>query len=640
MKIYPFGNFNYGVISKNPPEKIPDGAAYDSINWMTNRGRIELAYGSAALGTTPSGLSRVTGLKKGIRADGVEILFRTDNQSLRYYNIVSKDWSEVGTNILGSAANGEDTTMDLFENVSGKQLWVNSPHAGPFKILIANPSSYTSMYDSTKNYKAWMRIFDNQSYLWGMDAVDNNAVRLSYIETRGRADFTQVVAEVVTNGVALATKATTPKAHFFDITGTGGGEAFTEDLSGNLVGASGGTGTINYTSGVIAFTKGDATVPASLTVTYRYVDETTTYTPSGGALSGGLMNFTVPASRVSGQPNVFQQGHGGNLKTIVALGPHKFCGHTKAIYDVLPSLDDTKTTNTLFRDNIGAATIRGFYNAPEGIYGVDTTDLSNPRFVVITYSAKTTDIKPANISPNLDLTGYSFDQLAVFPFSDYIIYSVRTNDSPRNNRLFLYHRVYRYWDVKDDNASCGEIYNNTLVVGDSISSGVNTLFSGFDNNGDVIYNYWTSGISKLGYITPRGTIRKINGMKKAKKVLIAGYIAPAQILHLYASTDRGNFAEVLDKTGGPIILGTGSYVDKSQSVTIGSHMIGDKTLGGGGTGVEVYYYERYLDFSRGKFEEIQIMFQATGIGYLSINRFDFRDIRVLQDKAARKYRSP
>jgi hypothetical protein len=100
MKRYPFGNFKYGLINKLPLQEIPDGAAYDSLNWLTLKGRIELARGYTPLGTESGGVGRVTGLKTGIMANGTNIAFRTDGQSVRYYSDAIGDWTEIGSNIF------------------------------------------------------------------------------------------------------------------------------------------------------------------------------------------------------------------------------------------------------------------------------------------------------------------------------------------------------------------------------------------------------------------------------------------------------------------------------------------------------------------------------------------------------------
>lgn len=830
MKQYPFLTSKYGVMNKLPVQSIPDGAASDSLNWLTLQGKIELVRGYTPLGVENPEAGRVTGIKTGIRADGVNVVFKTYGKKAAYYSETLGDWVEIGTNLLGSsvvnsAGVAEDISFDFFEPVAGKQIWLNSPHAGPYKIMVSNPGDAISMYDSSLNNKSYMRIYDNRALVFNIDALDRTSVRMSYIEVRAKADYLQVTGESVANGAALAQKASTPKASFFEISGTGGAETFTDDGSGNLVGSAGGTGTINYATGVISFTPIAGAVVNLTAVSYRYVDETATWTPSGGNLSGSLMNFVFTLPRKAGWPNVFQQAHGGDIKAIASVGNHKFVGHQHAIWDLLPSQDDVTGTNTIFRENIGVPTLRGMFSTPEGIYTVDLNDPNNPNFILVTYSERTTDIKPINLSKNLDLSNYSFSELCVFPFNDYMCFAVTTSDEPHNNRVFLYHRIYRTWDILDYPISCADIYNNTLVGGDSLSNNVYTFFSGSDFDGDTSNNFWRTGISKLGFITPRGKPRIITALKKVKKVFLEGDIGPNQNIYLYASLDRGAFVEIggydetvpavtevdladsysetnqsatftnmrsdsttqagqaflagvtgttskatfylkklglptgtmtaklyamsgvygtsgvptgsalatstavnvsslttsfalidftfandyqltsgvnycivvdctsvtgdasnyvimgIDntapthggnrfiQTGGtysansgqdacfyvyatvttaasyikhhPIIEGSGSYVDKSQQVTIGSVTLGNKNIGDGSeisNNIEAYHYERYLDFGQSKFSEIQFKISAGALGYASVTKFDLRDIRILQDKPNRKYR--
>lgn len=763
MKNYPFNVFKYGILNKIPIQNIPDGGAYDSLNWLTLNGKLELIRGYAPLGTEQSGNGRITGLRVGTLANGTQIPFATYAQKVRYYNSTAAEWTEIGSNVLPAAANGEDITLDIFESRAGKQMWLNSPNSGLFKIITANPGTIVPMYDSTKNNKGWIRFFDNQAYLWNVDNTDKTAVRLSFIETRGLADYsantdeffcvgdgttrtfskyldftskaqglltsngTEVtdsdtvtigsityrfkttmtaaydvkrsgttaitlaslgaainasgvvgtdyfagtlanpVAEtgVVTGttvqvyaktpgsaGNAIATTksstvlgwgattltggADTSKAHGFAVNIQGTVEAFTDDQNGNMVGSAGGTGTINYATGFVTITFAVAPLVGSVTlVSYSYVDETQTWDAGNG---GGVANFIVPGDRISGQPNVFRQDHGGDIRTITALKDHKFCIHDTCIYDLLPSIDDTQTTNTLFRENIGTKNLRGALATPEGIYAVDTSDPNYLRFVLVTYETTSTDIKPKVLSPNLDLSNFNFDAVSIFAFEDYILFSCRTLDSATNNRTWLYHRVYHTFDLCDYQISCADIYNGTLLGGDPASNNVYTLFSGNDADGDVITNYWTSGISKLGFINTRGKKYPIRMLKKVKKILIEGDIGPDQILHLYWSSDRGEMVEVLDEEGDPIISGTGSYVDKSQSVDVGAVTVGEKVVGNGTAGIVAYHYERQIPFKQSKFMDGQFTLIASGIGYASVINMEFRDVRVKQDKPARKYR--
>src|SRR2546421_8870513 len=90
---------------------LKPGIATDSLNWVTAKfgDHIELRRGQALLGSTrQSGSGKVTGLGIGTRYDGVQVPFRARGQKIEYYDVISDDWIENGSNRLGSAADGED----------------------------------------------------------------------------------------------------------------------------------------------------------------------------------------------------------------------------------------------------------------------------------------------------------------------------------------------------------------------------------------------------------------------------------------------------------------------------------------------------------------------------------------------------
>ncbi len=357
----------------------------------------------------------------------------------------------------------------------------------------------------------------------------------------------------------------------------------------------------------------------NVTATYRWVDETA---------NGGIANFVVPGSRVSGDPNVFQQFTGGETQTILSLKEHRFCAHTNAIYDLSISLDDTEATNLVFRENFGVSSLRGGIEAAEGIYTVDTNDPSNPLFVLVGWYQNSIEITPKSISDSLDLSDYRFEDLVVSTFNEFVIYCCRHKDATENDTTFIYNTVYKYWDKLDYAVSTLDVYNGTLISGSSISNNVFTLFSGLDVEGANIYNFWKGGIMKL----------RMKNLKKIKQIKLEGEIGPNQKLRMYASLDRGPFVEVLDSSGGAFIDGAGAYVDRTQRVVVGAATIGSSEIGGGSDGIEAYHYERQLPFGRDRFSEIQIMFEASEVGYASVTECEFHDIRVFQDKPAQKYR--
>ena len=73
--------------------------------------------------------------------------------------------------------------------------------------------------------------------------------------------------------------------------------------------------------------------------------------------------------------------------------------------------------------------------------------------------------------------------------------------------------------------------NGELFIGDTLTDNVYQIFTGFDDDGDNIANYWISGDELFG--TQR--------LKKVKMFRIKGLIVPTQTLQVYMNTDDGDF---------------------------------------------------------------------------------------------------
>lgn len=754
VKNYPFNPLKLGLYNKVPVQSVPEGAAYDALNWMTNSGGIELRRGYQILGAELIQQGRISGLGVGIRSDGYQIPFRTREMKAEYYDATSDTWIEIGSNMLGSAANGEDVSIEPFQSIAGGQIWLNSPNSGPKKIMIANPGSYHDYFDPTVNYKALIRIKQNRMFAFNITnnpatSRDINNIRLSQLETRGLTDYQSVQAEAygTTNGTSktfthtlaqttalsvkiglftqvtseslatgdgntktfvgvLAIKSGHPNANFLNvnITCVSSGEVLTDQGNGTLKSTIGGTGTIDYVSGAYSATFNTAPGNSTaVTGAYQWYDTLLTeiFNDNGlGTLTGtlggtGTINYTTGAASitfntipttgqsitatyrydnsnlfiskfaqpaatnyVSGNPNFFPQTEGGAFQNLFSLNEVEYCAHTKKFYKLTLTNNEVNATNYLYRNHVGIPYFRAGIETQDGIYCIDVSDLNDPKFVLIKISAGSTEVIPQWISKQLDLSNFVFSSCAAFSFNDYILFSCRTPDSPVNNRTFVYNWRYKTFDLLDYYASCFENYNGSLLAGDSLSDNVQTLFSGFDDDGNVITNYWKSGVHKLGFLNARGKKYPIRAQKKVHRLAIEGLIASGQTYRLYISLDRGPFVEIRDtkdkltNTGttvanlGAFIKGSGAYVDKTNPIAIGTTLIGEKSVGAnapkvttyGSALVDVYHYARILPFSFDKFVDCQIMVQAIDVGYVSITALDFRDVRVKQDKLARKYR--
>jgi len=267
----------------------------------------------------------------------------------------------------------------------------------------------------------------------------------------------------------------------------------------------------------------------------------------------------------------------------------------------------------------------------EGIYFIDTSDEKDYQIRLLTLDAWG-NVIPRSISKQLlyekkrvgiDLSDYLFDQTFGFEWGDYILFACRTSDSAKNNRVILYNRQMKTIDVLEYFVNGFAEYNGTLVAGDSLGYNVFTLFSGYDDDDSLIVNYWEGSNDNLDW----------DGLKKVKKKIFQGVIGPDQIIEVKANLDNGGFVLI------GYIRGDGDYVDRGQSVAVGALTIGSKEVGGGGTGVTAYNYERELDFGQDKFDRVKMRFECLGLGYASISTHKFYDVRNKSRKRPVKYRS-
>jgi hypothetical protein len=139
-----------------------------------------------------------------------------------------------------------------------------------------------------------------------------------------------------------------------------------------------------------------------------------------------------------------------------------------------------------------------------------------------------------------------------------------------------------------------------------------TLFSGFDDDGQVIPNYWDSSYTDFG----------IQGLKKANYLNVQGLIQPAQSLEISISLDQGAYNLVYT------ITGDGGYVSQANPVGVGSFTIGSNVVGGGGGTVFANQFELDIPIHTDLFEYISFQIKAIGVGYVQVDNVAYKDIRL------------
>jgi hypothetical protein len=520
----------------------------------------------------------------------------------------------VGTDLLPVGASGEDVWMRSYQNLAGSFIYIGSPNSSVYKISTSNPGSAVDQTVSSHRFGVF-HIGQNRTFAGQRNGTtagnnDKTGLYLSYIDKDQLSDYTQVTGEAygtgdgVTKTFASTLTQRTGKRTAMYVSVTNTVETFVDDRNGNMVGNLGGTGTVNYATGAVSVTFNTAPAGAqAITCSYYYEDSTST----------GILDFSGSAN---GQGKSFRQDDGGgNLMAIYNINTIVYCLHLLKTWQFTSSLDDTQSTNLTYR-NVGVPYPRAAFQSPEGIIMIDNSRASDPKFrrMQVLQGTNIQTIEPESISDVLDLTPYAYDYGVAHRWGDYEVFSMqdKTNEvaDTFNSVMLVRNVVSGAWDKLNYYASCLGELNGTLVAGDSVTNNVYTLFSGFDEDGDVIENYWTSSDLNLG----------TDNLKNCRRMVVDGLIQPDQNIEVYLSYDGGQFTKVYT------IEGDADYVDSGINTYIGGVTMGSKVIGGGGSAT-ASPFEVDFPINSDRFINVRIKLVCTEVGYAQINSMTFKDIR-------------
>ena len=395
------------------------------------------------------------------------------------------------------------------------------------------------------------------------------------------------------------------------ITSITNGETISDQGDGTLIGSGGGVGTINYTTGnyVMNFLIPPANAQAIL-ATYYLEDAT----------SQGILDFTYSNPRTVGQGDYFRQDDGGGaMMNMFSIDGNVLCLHATKSWDLVLTSTDTNSTNIPYRDKVNIPYWRAGDETDEGVIALFIGDNKFPKLGMLSYGQYTTVIVPTPLSEEMDFTPYGIEKPVVKRWGNYDLMSVQgqtngVNDTA-NNITFVRNILSGEFDKLDYNISVSDSYKGKLIAGDSISNNLLELFSGYDDDGDIINNFWISDQWNAG----------IEGTKRATYFLIDGFIAKDQNFDILQQYDNGSFVTVGN------IDGSGSYVDLTAGTIVGSDTIGMQVIGGGSV-PNAYHFRLMFKVNTPMFEDVTTMFKANAIGALQINEYGFVDIRFKGNK--------
>lgn len=600
--------FSKGVHNLLNPEIIPKEASQNEQNWYTQDGIIKLIPGKAPVGAEGT-VGKITGEIFGYKVDGSVIHWRKSGTTIQYFDGTA--WQDTVTGLTETA----DYFFTNYSSLAGTFTFAFGID-GIFKMHNANPGSFNTMYDSTKNFKGFAFIDKGRSILWNYEK-DKTGLYGSWIDNqRGVSGSTGVYTAVTGEATAsltgtLAFKAGGATRNVFGvtITLTGTGEVYTDTYLGTLTGSLGGTGTINYITG--AYTLSNA---GTGTAAYQWEDSNIR----------GVTDFTRANPRAAGEGFQFPQDQGGDpiLNVLIGQDGAYYSIKKSSSYRLFIEANDTDYDNNVYRTELGLPSARAAVSTSKGIIFMNDANPEKPEMTILQKNLTGDAVEPVVLFPHFKFVNYEYDDCTIDTYERYILVACKQIGSINNDTILLCDVANNTVDIERYSGRTFARAGGLLYMGSSLAKTVYNMFSGFDDDGDTIDNFYTTKDELFG--TER--------LKKYRKIRIKGQISPDQSYAVYVNYDgQGN-----QLVG--TVLGSGSYVDYSSPQSIGANMIGTSQIGGADV-VNIYPYFVELRLKKvPKFRKRSLTFIALGIGYVDINYLMDWDLSTYESKIPPQYR--
>ena len=592
-------------------EIIPVDAASDASNFYTQDGKIKLSYGRLLIGAEGV-VGAIYGGIFGYKVDGTKVQYRKTGTKIQYFD--GTNWVDIVTGLTA----GADYTFANYSSLAGAFTFAFGVD-GIYKMHSCFPTSYISLYNSTINFKGQAFIDRGRTILWNR-AEDKTGLYGSKIDRQDSTVYTTVAGEAtVSLGGTLAFKGGTTRNCFgVTITITASGEVYTDNYLGVLTGSLGGTGTINYMTGV--YTLSNAGVG---TAGYQWEDSN----------AAGVTDFRKSATRLAGEGFVFPQDEGGDAikRVLIGLDGAYYSLKSQSAYrlEIGPTdlASDASSSNLVYRREMGVPSMRAGVSMSKGIVFMNTANAEKPELTLLQRNPIGGEVEPLVLFPQFKFSNYNYDDCTIETYERYILIMCRSSTAPTiyNDTILLCNLGDGTVDITNYSARVAVSDGGDLYVGSSITESTYQLYNGFDDDGLAIDNHWDS---KNELFDRKGSPT----LKKVRKLRLRGHIDPAQNCAVYANYDDAGWQLV------GTIRGDGSYVDAADPFVIGVSMVGTSQIGADVTTTTFPYFIE-LKLKNSKFRKRKIRLQCTDIGYFDCEMLSDIDITHFENRIPKRFRS-
>ena len=603
--------FSKGIHNLLVEDIIPQEAASSSFNWITQDGRIKLIGGRQRVGSEGA-VGQINALWAGYKTNGDKVLYRKTADKLQYLN--GTTWEDVLTGLTDT-----EFSCQNYSSLAGAFTLFNGED-GFYLINNANPDSAINIYNSTKNFKGYILVDRGRCLLWNRKE-DKTGLYGSWIDKQNSTVYTQVTNEAIgalgsiNYTGTLAFKAGGSSRNCFAVTFKGltasGEELFTDNYDGTLTGSLGGSGTINYATGVYNINFSETTTGA-VTSTYQWQDFT----------NKGLADFSKSATRLAGEGFQFPQDEGGDaiLNVLVGQDGAYYSIKKQSCYRLDIDEKDDNATNIVYRKELGLDNWRGAISTSNGIVFINTANPDKPILTILRKN-QFDNVEPYPICIHFNFGDYDFSDACMDTYERYVVLACKTKGADKNDVILFINVIDQTVDIVKYEARVFAKDGIKLYVGSPISQDVYQILVGFDDEDLAIQNEWISKSENYGSIN----------LKKYRRLRFKGLIDVDQKIDIYQNNDNSGWIKIGE------IDGRADYVDYTNPQTIGANFIGGQQLGGDDL-TNAYPYFCELRVKMSKFNERKLKFVATGIGYAEISYQCDWDIQMFDNRLPKGYR--